>query len=71
MKLEPQLTIPNRYVTQRAADDSAGVPGAKAGIVRTTVRREHRSVMSQEVVDNILTNTSGLYIDAVLWRRRA
>jgi len=62
--LDPQLTIPNSYVTQPAADDSAGLPGAKAGYVRTMVRREHRSVMIQEVVDNLLTNTSGLYIDA-------
>ncbi len=62
--LDPQLTIPNSYVTQHAADDSAGVPGAKAGYVRTMVQREHRSVMIQEVVDNLLTNTSGLYIDA-------
>ncbi|WP_420885284.1 16S rRNA (cytosine(1402)-N(4))-methyltransferase RsmH [Candidatus Tremblaya princeps] len=62
--LDPQLTIPNRNVTQRAADDSAGVPGAKAGYVGTTVRLEHHSVMMQEVVDNLLTNTSGLYVDA-------
>lgn len=61
MMLDPQLTIPNRYVTQRTTDDSAGLPGAKAGSVRTTVRHEHRSVMLQEVVDNLLTNTSGMY----------